>query len=177
MQNAMLFFTAILIACEACIFLNAAWKFLKVLNPIQVQVYFDCTFYISRFEIDTALNCTICSQNSSNVENHHLNYICQSCAHCDYTIFKIWTSKAVQDKTCYLYAIFHVKKASQQRVIISIITGNIIYIRKISRYVLLSYCTLLRIVQNSNKTKTFLVQIQKTRRSHLRCAWQCSTIQ
>ena len=171
MQNAMLFFTAILIACEACIFLNAAWKFLKVLNLIQVQVYFDCTFYISRFEIYTALNCTICSQNSSNVENHHLNYICQSCAHYDDTIFKNWTFKAVQDKTCYVYAIFYVKAAWQQRVIIPIITENIIYIRKISRHGLLWYCTLLRIVQNSNKAKTFLVQIQKTRNRHLRCAW------
>ena len=75
------------------------------------------------------------------------------------------------NKACYFYAIFHVKTASQQRVIISIITGNIIYICKISRYVLLSYCTLLRIVQNSNKTKTILIQIQKTRSSHLRCAW------
>jgi len=117
------------------------------------------------------LTCTICSQNSSNVENHHLNYICQSCAHYDDTIFKNWTFKAVQDKTCYVYAIFYVKAAWQQRVIIPIITENIIYIRKISRHGLLWYCTLLRIVQNSNKAKTFLVQIQKTRNRHLRCAW------
>ena len=51
------------------------------------------------------------------------------------------------------HAIFDVKAASQQRVMISLMTGNIIYIRKISRYVQLSNCTLLRIVQNSNKTK------------------------
>jgi len=113
----------------------------------------------------------VCFQNSGNVENHHLNYGCQFCAQHDHKFFINWTSKAVYSKACVKYAIFHVKAASQQRVIISIMTGNIIYIRKISRYVLLSYCTLLRIVQNSNKTKTFLVQIQKTRKRHLRCAW------
>ena len=83
MQYVMLFFTVFLIACEGCIFLNATCKFLKVSNLIQVQVYFDCTFSISRLQIHTALNCTICSQNSSNVENHHLNYLCQLC---DYII-------------------------------------------------------------------------------------------
>jgi len=70
--------------------------------------------------------------------------------------------KVVYDKACVEYAILHVKASSQQRVIMSIMTGNIMYMHKISRYILLSYCTLLRIVQNRNKTKTILVRIQKT---------------
>jgi len=112
----------------------------------------------------------ICFQNSGNVEIHHLNDECQFCAQHDHKNFINWTSKVVYHKACVNYAIFHVKAASQQRVIISIMTGNIIQFRKIYRYVLLSYCTLLRIMQDSNKTKTFLVQIQKTRKRHLRCA-------
>ena len=83
----------------------------------------------------------ICFQNSGNVENHHLNYRCQFCTQRDRTIFKNWTSKAVYHKACVKYAILHVTAASQQRVIISIMTENIMYIHKISRYVLLSYCT------------------------------------
>ena len=95
----------------------------------------------------------ICFQNSGNVENNHLNCACHCCAQHDDTIFINWNSKAVYDKACVKYAIFHVKEASQQRVIISIITLNIMYTPKIFRYVLLSYCTLLRILQNSNKAK------------------------
>ena len=74
----------------------------------------------------------ICFQNSGNVENHHLNYGRQFCAQHDYKFFINWTSKAVYNKACVKYAILHVKAASQQRVIISVMTGNIIYIRKIS---------------------------------------------
>ena len=59
----------------------------------------------------------ICFQNSGNVENHHLNYICKFCTHHDHTIFKNWTSQAVYHRACYLYAIFYVKAASLQRVI------------------------------------------------------------
>ena len=116
----------------------------------------------------------ICFQNSGNVENHHLNYGCLFCAQHNHTIFINWTSKGVYNKACKKCAIFYVKTTSQQRVIISIMTRNIIWTRKISGYVLLSYCTLLRIVQNSNKTKTFLVQIQKTRKRHLRCHLRCA---
>ena len=76
----------------------------------------------------------ICFQNSGNVENHHLNYRCQFCTQHDYVIFKNWTLKAVYHKACVEYTILHVKAASQQRVIISIMTGNIMYIRKISRW-------------------------------------------
>ena len=117
-------------------------------------------FQISRCEIHTTVNCVNCFQNSCNVENHHLNFRCKFYVQHDNTIFKFWTSKAVCNKACKKYAILHVKETSNQRVIISIITGNIMYSGKISRCILLSYCTLIRIVQNSNKTKTFLVQIQ-----------------
>ena len=126
---------------------------------------------ISRLEIHTAVNRANCFQNSGNVENHHLNFRCQFCTQHDDKIFKFWTSQAVYNKACVNDAILHVIAASQQRVIISMMTGNIIYNREISRYVLLSYRTLLHIVQNSNKTKTLLVQIQKTQKRHLRCAW------
>jgi len=50
-------------------------------------------------------------------------------------IFINWNSKAVYNKACMNHAIFDVKATSQQRVMISLMTGNIIYIRKISRYV------------------------------------------
>ena len=118
-------------------------------------------FQISRCEIPTTVFCVNCFQNSGTVENHHLNVRCKFCVQHDNTIFKFWTSKAVYNKACKKYAILHVKVTSKQRVIISIMTGNIMYSGRISRYVLLSYWTLLRIVQNSNKTKTLLVQIQK----------------
>jgi len=81
------------------------------------------------------------------------------------------TSKALKNKACVDYVIFFGQAASKQRVIIMMHNYSIIYSDKISRYVLLSRCTFLRIVQNSSKTETFLVQIQQTRQCHLRCTW------
>ena len=92
-------------------------------------------FQISRFEIHSTFNCMNCFQNSGNVENHHLNYRCQFCTQHDHTIFINWTSKAVYNQVCVKYVILHVKTASQQRLIISIMTGNIMYSGRISRYV------------------------------------------
>jgi len=77
----------------------------------------------------------ICFRNSGNVENDHLNCACQCCAQHDDRFLMNWNSKAVYNKACAKYAILHVKAGSQQRIIISIMTGNIMYIRKISRYV------------------------------------------
>jgi len=67
----------------------------------------------------------ICFQNSGCVENHRLNNGCHFCAQHDHKFFIDWTSKGYS-KACVKYAIFHVKAASKQRIIISIMTRNII---------------------------------------------------
>jgi len=153
------------------VFWDAGWKFWEVLLVIQDQIIFfaRCKFLVLKFirmpnvwilfKIAVILKIMIVNLIDSFVYDMVTQFL----------IF--WTSKALKNKACVDYVIFFVQSASKQRVIICIITANIVYTDKISRYVLLSRCTLLRIVQNSSKTKTFLVQIHKTRKRHLRCTW------
>jgi len=72
-------------------------------------------------------------------------------------VIEIFCSMQVlQQKACTEYAIFVVKAALQQRIIISFKQVNIIYRTWISQAGYLSYCTLFRILQNSNKTKNIV---------------------
>ena len=67
---------------------------------------------ISRFEIHITVNCVNCFQNSSNVENYHLNVRCQCYAqHDEKKIKYVWTLKAVYDKACENGAILQVTAA------------------------------------------------------------------
>ena len=64
--------------------------------------------------------------------------------------------QVLQQKACTEYAIFVVKAALRQRIMISFKQVNIIYCTQISQAGYLSYCTLFRILQNSNKTKNIV---------------------
>ena len=59
----------------------------------------------SRFEIYTAFNCMIYFQNSSNVENHHLNCACQCCAKHDGKFFINVNSK--HQKMCRIKPVWN----------------------------------------------------------------------